>query len=47
MVDIASGRQVQSFKGHSQWILSLAISPDGRTLLTGSRDGTARLWPIE
>ena len=27
-------------------ILSIVPSPDGRTMLTGSRDGTARLWDL-
>ena len=30
--------------GHSHRITSVAFAPDGATLLTGSFDGTARLW---
>jgi WD40 repeat protein/tRNA A-37 threonylcarbamoyl transferase component Bud32 len=29
---------------HKDWVGDVALSPDGRTALTASRDGTARLW---
>ena len=31
---------------HPEAVLSMALSPDGRTLLTGCRDGTTRLWSL-
>jgi WD40 repeat protein len=34
------------FWGHSQRINSIAFSPDGQFLLTGSEDRTARLWQL-
>lgn len=42
--DAASGKQLRQFK-HAEWVDSVAISPDNRTVLT--TDGTARLWDAE
>lgn len=36
--------QFQEFKGHTGGVTSIAYSPDGKSILTGSRDTTARLW---
>ena len=32
------------FAGHTGFVMSVAFSPDGTCVLTGSGDGTARLW---
>ncbi len=37
---------VQTFRGHTAWIESVAFSPDGKYVLTGSMDHTARLWDV-
>ncbi|HVD99914.1 MAG TPA: caspase family protein [Cytophagaceae bacterium] len=34
-------------KGHSASVKAVAISPDGRFLVTGSRDRTAKLWDLQ
>ena len=30
--------------GHSGWVNSVAISPDGSKLATASKDGSLRIW---
>jgi hypothetical protein len=32
--------------GHTDQVVSVAFSPDGQTILTGSADHTARLWDV-
>ena len=40
------GNLLQEFKGHQGAVYSVSFSPDGKTIATGSRDNTARLWPV-
>src|SRR5262249_52013659 len=42
--EVASGKELLSFKGHTKDVLSLALSPDGQTLATGGYDSTLKLW---
>jgi WD40 repeat protein len=44
--DAATGKLQKTLKGHRRGIVALAWSPDSRQLLSGSLDGTARLWNL-
>ncbi|MEE8592590.1 MAG: WD40 repeat domain-containing protein [Candidatus Bipolaricaulota bacterium] len=35
-----------TFGGHTWAVNSVAFSPDGKRVLTGSDDGTARIWQL-
>ncbi|MEP6518287.1 CHAT domain-containing protein [Microcoleus vaginatus] len=43
----AFGGQIAMFLGHEEMVRSAVFSPDGRQILTASRDQTARLWDIK
>ncbi|WP_353259134.1 WD40 repeat domain-containing protein, partial [Prochlorothrix hollandica] len=34
----------EPFQGHPNWVRSVAFSPDGERIVSGSDDGTLRLW---
>ncbi|EKQ69740.1 WD40 repeat-containing protein [Leptolyngbyaceae cyanobacterium JSC-12] len=38
---------VRSLKGHTNWVSAIAISPNSRTLASGSLDGTINLWDLQ
>ncbi len=45
--DHEHSEKLRSFIGHTDHIWALAFSPDGKKLMSGSSDKTARLWDVE
>lgn len=45
--DAATGRPAQEYVGHTGEIWSIAVSPDGRMLVSGAGDQTFRLWNLQ
>jgi WD40 repeat protein len=43
-VPVESGRLILTFKGHDDRVTSVALSRNGKRALTGSADGSVRLW---
>ena len=44
---LTGAREVRTLEGHGDWVWSAAFSPDGRFVVTGSSDDTAKLWELE
>jgi WD40 repeat protein len=44
--DSHTGAFVRSFRGHTGLVSSVAFSPDGGRLVSGSRDRTVKIWDV-
>jgi hypothetical protein len=42
--ETASGKELLSLKGHTNWVNVVAFSPDGQRILTSGDDQTAKVW---
>ncbi len=45
--ELAGSSVIRFFKGHKDRVVSIRFSADGRRLITGSEDHTARIWDLD
>jgi WD40 repeat protein len=44
--DVASGKDIVCYEGHTENAKCVAVTPDGKFALSGAGDGTLRLWRL-
>ncbi len=44
--DVRTGQELLTLTGHSNWVMDVVFSPDGKRLATTSLDETAKVWSI-
>ena len=45
--DLQSGKLLNTYEGHTDYLYSVAISPDNLKVASGSGDYTIKLWDLE
>ena len=44
--DVASGRELRTLTGHTDWVNAVALTPDGRLAVSASGDNTLKVWDV-
>jgi dipeptidyl aminopeptidase/acylaminoacyl peptidase len=46
LVDAEKGNITKNMQGHTDWVYTVAFSPDGQSIASGAWDGTVLLWKL-
>ena len=44
--DLASGQELRTLTGHTDWVNGVAVTPDGSRAVSASADRTLKVWDI-
>jgi WD40 repeat protein len=44
--NVATGHELATLRGLTNWVSSVAFSPDGKKVVSGSYDNTIKLWGV-
>jgi len=44
--DVSSGLEIRTFNGHTDFVHNIVFSQDGKTLISGSKDATVKIWEV-
>ena len=45
--DVEGGEELQILEGHTDSVMAVAVTPNGKNVISGSDDNTLRVWDVE
>jgi len=45
--DVDTGKQLVIYEGHTEAPMCVAVTPDGKYILSSGKEGVVRMWPLK